>query len=114
MRNMRTLMIAGIIMGILSGSLMGCQTLKTAFCSPTAQEVADAANYAANADSVLAFLSTLTASAEVSAVMAAIKIAKAIFEQIKSGVCVSATQEQEAQATVKASRTMAMKYGYKP
>ena len=46
--------------------------------------------------------------------MAAIKIAKAVFDQVKSGICVSADQEQAAQTAIMASQTMAMKYGYKP
>lgn len=114
MRNMKKLIISGVIVGLLAGSILGCQTLKNAFCSPTAQEVADAASFVANADSVLAFLSTLAPSAEVMAAIAAVKIAKTVFDQIKSGVCVPADQEQAAQAALKASQVMAMKYGYKP
>jgi hypothetical protein len=113
MRSRKTLIIAVVIMGLL-GCMAGCQTLKNAFCSPTAQEVADAAGFVANADALVAFLSTLAPSAEVSAVMAAVKIAKAVFDQVKSGICVSAEQEQAAQATIIASQTMAIKYGYKP
>jgi hypothetical protein len=37
-----------------------------------------------------------------------------VFDQIKSGICVSSDQQQAAQATIKASQTMAMKFGYKP
>lgn len=114
MRNLKKLMIAGVIAGLLGGSILGCQTLKQAFCSPTAQQVAEAADFVANADSVLAFLSTLAPSAEVMAAMAAVKIAKAVFDQIKSGVCVPADEEQAAQAALQASQVMAMKYGYKP
>lgn len=114
MRNMKKLIISGVIVGLLAGSILGCQTLKNAFCSPTAQEVADAASFVANADSVLAFLSALAPSAEVMAAIAAVKIAKTVFDQIKSGVCVPADQEQAAQAALKASQVMAMKYGYKP
>jgi hypothetical protein len=113
MRTRKTLIIAGVIMGLL-GFLAGCQTLKNAFCSPTAQEVADAADYVANADALVAFLGTLAPSAEVSAVVAAIKIARAVFDQVKAGICVSAEQEQAAQAAIIASQTLAMKYGYKP
>jgi alkylhydroperoxidase/carboxymuconolactone decarboxylase family protein YurZ len=114
MRNLKKLMIIAALAGLLGGSILGCQTLKNAFCSPTAQQVADAANYVANADSVLAFLSTLAPSAEVTAAMAAVKIAKTVFDQIRSGVCVSADEEQAAQAALQASQVMAMKYGYKP
>jgi len=114
MRIGKKLVIAGVIMGLLMGTIMGCETLKSAFCSPTAQEIADAADFVANADSLLAFLSTLAPSAEVTAVIAALKIAKAVFDQIKSGICVSSDQQQAAQATIKASQTMAMKFGYKP
>lgn len=113
MRSRRTLIIAGVILGLL-GLMVGCQTLKTAFCSPTAEEVADAAGFVANADAVMAFLSTLAPSAEVSAAMAAIKIAKAVFDQVRSGICVPADQAQTAQAAIIASQTLAMKYGYKP
>ena len=113
MRTRKTLIIAGVMVGLL-GCMAGCQTLKSAFCSPTAQELADAADFVANADSLLAFLSTLAPSAEVTAVIAALKIAKAVFDQIKSGICVSSDQQQAAQATIKASQTMAMKFGYKP
>lgn len=114
MRNLQKFMIAGVILGLLTGFSPGCQTLKNAFCSPTAQEVADAANYVANADSVLAFMSTLASSAEVAAVIAAIKIAKAVFDQVKSGICVSESQQQAASATIQTSTAMAMKFGYKP
>ena len=113
MRIGKKLVIAGVIMGLLT-LIAGCQTLKTAFCSPTAQEVADAADFVAHADSVLAFMSTLAPSPEVSAVVAAITIAKAVFDQIRSGICVPADQEQAAQTTLKAGQTMAMKHGYKP
>jgi hypothetical protein len=113
MRIRRTLIIAGVIMGLL-GLMAGCQTLKNAFCSPTAQEVADAADFVANADALVAFLDTLAPSAEVTAVMAALKIAKAVFDQIKSGICVSPDQQQAAQAAIQASQTMALKIGYKP
>jgi len=111
---MKKLIIAGVILGLLTGVSPGCQTLKNAFCSPTAQEVADAANYVADADSVLTFLSTLAPSAEVAAVMAAIKMAKAVFDQVKSGICVSESQQQAANATIQKGTAMAMKYGYKP
>jgi alkylhydroperoxidase/carboxymuconolactone decarboxylase family protein YurZ len=114
MRNLKKLMIIAALAGLLGGSILGCQTLKNAFCSPTAQQVADAANYVANADSVLAFLSTLAPSAEVTAAMAAVKIAKTVFDQIRSGVCVPTDEEQAAQAALGASQVMAMKYGYKP
>jgi hypothetical protein len=101
------------MMGLL-GLMAGCQTLKNAFCSPTAQEVADAADLVANADALVAFLSTMAPSLEVTAVIAALKIAKAVFDQIRSGICVSADQQQAAQAAIQASQTMALKLGYKP
>jgi alkylhydroperoxidase/carboxymuconolactone decarboxylase family protein YurZ len=114
MRNLRSLMIIVVILGLLIAAMMGCQTLKQAFCSPTAQQMAEAANYVANADAILAFLSNLAPSAEVSAVMAAIKMAKAVFDQVKAGICVPAAQEQAAQTALRAGQTMAMKYGYRP
>ena len=100
-------------MGLLA-SVAGCQTLKSAFCSPTAQEVADAADFVANADALVGFMNTLAPSAEVIAVIAALKIAKAVFDQIKSGICASSDQQQAAKAAIKASQTMALKLGYKP
>jgi hypothetical protein len=114
MRIGKRLVIAAVIMGLLMGATAGCETLKTAFCSPTAQEIADATDYVASADALVAFLSTLAPSAEVAAVIAALKIAKAVFEQIKSGICAPSDQQAAAQATIKASQVMALKLGYKP
>jgi hypothetical protein len=114
MRSGKKLIIAGVIMGLLIGSITGCETLKRAFCSPTAQEVADAADFVAHADSVLSFMSTLALSAEVIAAIAAIKIAKSVFDQIKSGICVSSEQKTTAKTAIQASQAMAMKMGYKP
>jgi len=114
MRSGRNLIIAGVILGLLIGSITGCETLKRAFCSPTLQEVADAADFLAHADSVLNFMSTLVPSAELAAAIAAIKIAKIVFEQIKSGICVSPEQETAAKTAIQASQAMAMKMGYKP
>jgi len=114
MRSRRKLIIAGVIVGVLMVSIMGCETLKNAFCSPTVQEVADAADFVANADALVGFLNTLAPSAEVSAVIAALKIAKAVFDQIKSGICVSADQQQAARTALQASHVMALKLGYQP
>ena len=114
MRIGKRLVVAGVIVGVLMVSIMGCETLKNAFCSPTVQEVADAADFVANADVLVGFMNTLAPSAEVSAVIAALKIAKAVFDQIKSGICVSADQQQAAKAAITASQTMALKLGYKP
>jgi hypothetical protein len=114
MKSGKNLIIAGVILGLLLGSIIGCETLKSAFCSPTAQEVADAADFLANADAVLNFMSTLVPSAEVAAAVAAIKIAKSVFEQIKSGICVPAEQETAAKTALLASQAMAIKMGYKP
>jgi hypothetical protein len=114
MRIGKRLVIAGVIMGLLMGSIMGCETLKNAFCSPTVKEVADAADFVANADALATFMNNLAPSAEVMAVIAALKIAKAVFDQIKSGICASAEQQQAAKAAIQASYTMALKLGYKP
>jgi hypothetical protein len=115
MRIGKKLVIAGVIMGLLmGGTIMGCETLKNAFCSPTVAEVADAADFVANTDALVGFLNTLAPSAEVMAVIAALKVAKAVFDQIKSGICVSSDQQQSAKAAIKASQTMALKLGYKP
>ena len=62
MRSRRKLIITGVIVGVLMAGIMGCETLKNAFCSPTAQEVADAADFVANTDAVVGFLSTLAAA----------------------------------------------------
>ena len=110
----RTLVIAGVIMGLLMGTIVGCETLKNAFCSPTAQEIADATEYVANADALVTFLNTLAPSAEVTAVIAAIKVAKAVFEQIKSGICATSDEQEAAKTAINASQVMAMKLGYKP
>ena len=113
MRIGNKLVMAGVMLGLLMGGVMGCETLKSAFCSPTAQEAADAADYLANADAVATFLSTLAPSAEVTAVIAALKVAKAVFDQIKSGICASPDQETAAKTAITASQTMALKLGYK-
>lgn len=110
----KTLVIAGVIMGLLMGTIVGCETLKNAFCSPTAQEIADATDYVANADALVAFLNTLAPSAEVTAVIAALKVAKAVFEQIQSGICASSDEQAAAKTAIKASQVMALKLGYKP
>lgn len=114
MRIGNKLVMAGVILGLLMGGVMGCETLKNAFCSPTAQEAADAADYMANADALVAFLSTLAPSAEVTAVIAALKVAKTVFDQIKTGICASPDQQTAAKTAIKASQTMALKLGYKP
>ena len=114
MRIGKRLVIAGVIVGVLMGTIMGCETLKNALCSPTVQELADAADFVANADALVGFLSTLAPSVEVRAVIAALKIAKAVFDQIKSGICVSTDQQQAAKAAIQASQVMALKLGYKP
>ena len=113
MRIGKKLVIGGVIFGLLMGSIMGCETLKSAFCSPTVAEVADAAEFVANADALVAFLNTLAPSAEVTAVIAALKVAKAVFDQIKSGTCVAPDQQTAAKTAIKASQTMALKLGYK-
>jgi hypothetical protein len=114
MKSGKSLIIAAVILGLLICSVTGCAALKSAFCSPTAQEVADAADFVANADAVLNFMSTLVPSAEVAAAIAAIKIAKMVFEQIKSGICVPAEQETAAKTAIQASQAMAIKMGYQP
>lgn len=113
-KSLKKLIIAGVIIGLLTGSITGCQTLKSAFCSPTAQEVADAADFVTTADSILNFMSSLVVSPEVTAAIGALKIAKAVFDKIKAGICVSADQKEAAQTAIKASKVMAMKLGYKP
>ena len=110
----KKLVIAGVILGLWMGAVLGCGTLKNAFCSPTAQEVADAADFVANTDALVGFMNTLAPSAEVSAVVAALKIAKAVFDQIKAGICVSADQQQAAKTALQASHVMALKLGYQP
>ena len=55
MRIEKKLVIAGVFMGLLMGTITGCETLKNAFCSPTVQEVADAADFVANADALVGF-----------------------------------------------------------
>jgi hypothetical protein len=114
MRIGKKLVVAGAIVGLMMGSIMGCETLKNAFCSPTVAEVADAAGFVANAEALVGFMNTLAPSAEVSAVIAALKVAKAVFDQIKSGICASPEQQQAAKTAIQASQTMALKLGYKP
>ena len=114
MRIGKKLVIAGVIMGLLMGSIMGCQTLKNAFCSPTAQEVADAADFVANADALVDFMSTLAPSAEVTAVIAALKIAKPCSIKSSRASACRRSSRQAAKAAIQASQTMALKLGYKP
>lgn len=92
----------------------GCQTLKSAFCSPTATELADAATGISQGQQLITFLSSVAPSPEILAITAGVQVAMGIFKQIQAGVCVAADQQAAAQNAVKAAVPAAMKYGYKP
>ncbi len=88
--------------GGVNGQHHGVRNLEKRFLFPTVQEVADAADFVANADALVGFMNTLAPSRPVSAVIAALKVAKAVFDQIKSGICASPDQQQAAKAAIQA------------
>ncbi|MEJ2671217.1 MAG: hypothetical protein P8168_03235 [Deltaproteobacteria bacterium] len=110
---MKKLMIGAVILGLLIGPITGCQTLSSAFCSPTAEEIANATTALAQAQQMEAFLATLVQTSTTVAIIAGLNVAIGIYSQIKAGVCVSAEQETAAQEAVKAATPAAMQMGFK-
>lgn len=113
MENMKKLMIGAVIMGLLIGSITGCSTLKSAFCSPTAGEIANAASALAQAQQMAAFLATVAPTPATVAIIAGLNVAIGVYNQIKAGVCVAADQQTAAQNAVKTAAPVAMQMGFK-
>ena len=88
MKYMKKRMIGAVIVGLLIGSITGCTTLKSAFCSPTADEIANAATALAQAQQMEAFLATVAPTPATLAIIAGLDVAIGVYNQIKAGVCV--------------------------
>ncbi len=113
MRNMKKLVSAAVIMGLLIGSISGCSTLKSALCTPTADEIANAATQLAQAQQMVAFLATVVPTPAITAIIAGLNVAIGVYNQIKAGVCVAADQETAAQNAVNNAQPVAMQMGFK-
>jgi hypothetical protein len=110
---MKKLMIGAVIVGLLLSSMSGCTTLKGAFCSPTADEIANAATQLAQAQQMIAFLATVAPTPVTVAIIAGLNVAIGIYNQIKAGICVPADQETAAQNAVKSAAPVTMQMGFK-
>ena len=74
----------------------GCATLTDLFCSPTADEIANATMALGNANDLSTFLGTLPASPETAAVLAAINLALPVLNDVRNNICVSAEKLKAA------------------
>ena len=113
MKNVKKLVTAAVIMGLLIGSITGCTTMKSAFCSPTADEIANAATQLAQAQQMVAFLATMVPTPAITAIIAGLNVAIGIYNQIKAGICVAADQQTAAQNAVNSAAPVAMQMGFK-
>jgi|WetSurMetagenome_2_1015567.scaffolds.fasta_scaffold65901_4 hypothetical protein len=101
------------ILLILSLAVCGCETLKNAFCSPTAEQIVAAGEKLGQAESTLAFLLELVPVPEVATAIAALQIAIPILRKIKDGACVTPEDEVNANQVTKSSLTYAGALGYR-
>jgi hypothetical protein len=85
-----------IVLILSLGGVCGCETLKNAFCSPTAEAVASAAEKLIQAEATMAYLAGLVPVPEVAAAIAALQIAIPILRKIKDGICVDPAEEAAA------------------
>jgi hypothetical protein len=113
MKNMKKLMIGAVVVGLLISSITGCQTLKSAFCSPTADEIANATAALAQAQQMVAFLATVAPTPATVAIIAGLNMAIGVYNQIKAGICVSSDQQTEAQNAVNSATPVALQMGFK-
>jgi len=100
------LFLAVVLVMFLAG---GCATLTNWFCSPTADEVANAAMALGNANDLATFLGTLPASPETAAVLAAINLALPVLNDVRNNICVSAEKLKDAVAVVTNNEKVALK-----
>jgi hypothetical protein len=101
------------ILLILSlAGVCGCETLKNAFCSPTAEQIMSAAERLDQASDTLYYLEGQDPTPAITATIAALKIAIPILRRIKDGVCVTAEEEANASRAAQASYTVAVTMGY--
>lgn len=105
--------ILAIILILTLAGVSGCETLKNAFCSPTAEQIMVAGERLALASDTLNYLEGLSPSPEVSASIAGLKIAMPILRQIKDGICVSVEEEANANVVLNSTYTYAAKLGFK-
>lgn len=110
----RNFVVAMLMVAILAVAMLaGCSTLKSAFCSPTADQIMAAADKLSQATGTLAFLQGLLPVPAVTAAIAALQIAIPILQQIKDGICVSAADEANANQVAVTSVTLAAGLGYR-
>lgn len=113
MKNKKVVVGLLIVVALAAGLISGCETLKNAFCSPTAEQVMAAGERLAQASDTLTYLEGLSPSPAVTAAKAALQIAIPILRQIKDGICVSAAEEANANQAVNSTYAYAVKMGFK-
>jgi len=101
-----------ILLILAMGSVCGCETLKNAFCSPTAEQVMSAAEKLDQASDTLYYLEGLAPTPAITATIAALKIAIPILRKIKDGICVAPEEELNASQAAQAGYTVAVMMGY--
>jgi len=107
-----TVLLAVLLMVVLL--LSGCQTLKAAFCSPSADQFVQAATSLTQATELKGFLSVLPPSPEVTAILAGVNLAIPILDRVRQNICVSAEEFQAAIEAVRSNEAFAKaKLGYK-
>ena len=101
-----------ILLIVALGSICGCETLKNAFCSPTAEAVMAAGENLALAEATLVYLEGLVPIPQVATAIAALQIAIPILRKIKDGICVTPEEEAAASRVAAASLKYAGALGF--
>jgi hypothetical protein len=110
---MKKLLAILLVLALGGLSIPGCSMLKSAFCSPTAEQVLAAGEKLAQAEATLAFLQGLAPVPGVTAAIAALQITIPILRKIKDGICVAAEDEAAASQVAKTSLKYATAMGFK-
>lgn len=104
--------LAILLLVVAVAGVYGCETFRNAFCSPTAEQIMVAGEKLDAASDTLYYLEGLSPSPEITAAIAALKIAIPILRQIKDGICVTAEEEANASQVAASSLKYAVKMGY--